>query len=116
MLRAGDVVEIAVEFSHQFGGASADAAFQVNALRVGAGRELDRSDIADSAALAMALALAPQASGMAKIDIPARAFASFDPATVSWRSRPGRYELRAAASSRDVRLHTSLSHGLAASP
>ena len=112
MLRAGDVVEIAVEFSNQVGGASANAAFQVNALRIGAGRELDPSDIAASAALA----LAPAASGLAQIDIPARAFASFDPATASWRSRPGRYELRVAAPSRDVRLHTSLSHGLAASP
>ena len=37
-----------------------------------------------------ALALAPQASGLAQIDIPARAFASFDPATASWRRRPGR--------------------------
>ena len=36
------------------------------------------------------LALAPQASGLAQIDIPARAFASFDPATASWRRRPGR--------------------------
>ena len=112
VLCAGDVVEVAVEFSNQVGGASADAAFQVNALRVGAGRELDPSDIAASAALA----LTTQASGLAQIDIPARAFASFDPATGSWCSRPGRYELRAATSSRDVRLHTSLSHGLAAGP
>ena len=112
VLRAGDVVEIAVEFSNQVGGASADAAFQINALRFGAGRELDPSDIAASAALA----LTTQASGLAQIDIPARAFASFDPATASWRSRPGRYELRAAASSRDARRRHSLSFGLSASP
>ena len=63
-----------------------------------------------------ALALAPQAPGLAQIDIPARAFASFDPATARWCSRPGRYELRAAASSRDVRLRQNLSYGAAASP
>ena len=62
------------------------------------------------------LALAPEATGSAQIDIPARALASFDPANANWRSRPGRYELRAAAMSRDICLRHSLSYDTAAGP
>jgi beta-glucosidase len=43
-LRAGDVVDIAVEFSSRVP-ASPGATFQVNAMRIGAGRELDETDI-----------------------------------------------------------------------
>ena len=64
VLRAGDVVEIAVEFSNQVGGASADAAFQVNALRIGAGHELDPSDIAASPALAASADMAIVFAGL----------------------------------------------------
>jgi beta-glucosidase len=57
------------------------------------------------------LELAPGASGTARMTVAARAFQSYDTAAGGWVNRPGRYELRAAASSRDPKLRAELQHG-----
>ena len=56
------------------------------------------------------LALAAGASGIARMAIAARAFESFDTDVPGWVARPGIYELRAAASSRDIKLREKLQH------
>ena len=61
------------------------------------------------------VSLGPGESDIASATLPARAFASYDPRAAAWVARAGRYEVRAAASSRDVRLRAALRHGRAAS-
>lgn len=56
------------------------------------------------------LSLEAGVTGTARMVVPARAFASFDSALGRWVVRPGTYELRAAASSRDIMLKAELRH------
>lgn len=56
------------------------------------------------------LELAPGASGTATVMLAARAFQSYDTAAGGWVNRPGRYELRVAASSREPKLRVDLQH------
>ncbi|MEY4755806.1 MAG: hypothetical protein RJA34_704, partial [Pseudomonadota bacterium] len=62
-LRAGDVVDIDVEFSSRVP-ASPGASFQVNALRIGAGRELDETDISQAVQAARAADVAIVFAGL----------------------------------------------------
>jgi hypothetical protein len=42
------------------------------------------------------------------VELDARAYATFDPAVQQWTTEPGRYTIAVGASSRDLRLKTSL--------
>ena len=53
--------------------------------------------------------LAPGEAAQIEWSLPARAFSVFDLPSDDWLVVPGTYELRAGASSRDIRLTTSVS-------